>query len=441
MSTFLLDALTTTDPLRTLFDDEHFVGAMVRFEVALAAVQARAGMIPPQAAAAIARAAAIESPYDMVAISREARASGTVALPFLRTFTARVSEVDAPSARFVHFGATSQDLVDSACVLALVGARRILEDDHARLGEALTALSHAHAGTIMTGRTLLQAAAPVTFGLKVAGWFGSVSRSWARLVQAFDAASLVQLGGATGTMAAFGAEGPRLAEWLADELELQNPGAPWHVHRDRLATLVAAAGVYTACLGKIARDISLLMQTEVAEVAEPGGSSSTMPHKRNPAHCAMILAAATRVPGLVSTYLSAVVQEHERAVGGWHAEWTTIADVIQTTGAALAASVDVVTHLSVFPDRMRENLARERGVIHAEHVMLQLSRTVGREEATRLVLEAVAASRASGRAFGDIVRATPALSAWMSAQDLQQFDQPEEYLGSAETLRLALLAT
>ena len=189
----------------------------------------------------------------------------------------------------------------------------------------------------MLGRTLLQPAPPITFGLKVAGWVAALVRGWRRVDSSVDAAAVLQFGGASGTLAALGDRGPAVSRALADDLGLRNPEAPWHTDRDRLAALVSACGVYTATLGKIARDISLLMQDEVGEVAERGGGSSTMPHKRNPAGCAVVLAASTRLPGLVAAFLTGMVQEHERGVGGWHAEWPTLAATVQTTGSALAA--------------------------------------------------------------------------------------------------------
>ena len=225
---------------------------------------------------------------------------------------------------FVHWGTTSQDLSDTALVLCLAAAARILEADHARLARALRRLSETHKATVMLARTLLQPAPPITFGLKAAGWLAAASRGQARLKAAFREACVVQFGGASGTLAALGAAGPDVAKALAAELELPLPDAPWHAHRDRLAHLVGACGVYAGTLGKIARDISLLMQHEVGEASEPGGGSSSMPHKRNPAGCAIVLAAANRLPGLVSAFLSGMVQEHERGLGGWHAESSTI---------------------------------------------------------------------------------------------------------------------
>jgi 3-carboxy-cis,cis-muconate cycloisomerase len=439
MTARLIDSLATTGEMAAAFDDKAVVGAMLRFETALALAQARCGVIPDRAAQAIAEAAGTPDAYDAEAMARAARSSGAPVISFVSMLTARVASTDPESARFVHHGATSQDVVDTAMVLTLVRAAAILRGGHARLTAALRSLSDRHAHTTMLGRTLLQPGPPITFGLKVAGWCDAVSRSGDRMFDAFDAALVLQFGGAVGTLAALGSRRQAVAEALADELDLDLPAAPWHAHRDRLGALVAACGLYTATLGKIARDVSLLMQDEVGEVSERGGGSSTMPHKRNPSGCAIVLAAATRVPALVAAFLAGMVQEHERSVGGWQAEWPTIAAAVQATESALAAAVEVIDHLEVFPDRMRENIQRTNGTVFAERVMLGLSASLGREAAMRLVTEVLERSRATGQSFGDLARATVDIARAMSADDLAVFDQPDTYLGAAEQMRVSLL--
>ena len=355
MSARLLASLGTTEEFADLFSDSSVLEALLAFESALARAQACLGLIPQSAAAAISRAAVADG-FDAAAIAREARQSATIALPLVNALAARVREIDEPSARFVHWGATSQDAIDTAIVLLLGRAQGILARDHARLAQSLRALSERHAGTVMLARTLLQPAPPITFGLKAAGWYGAVERSWKRLQGAFGEALLLQFGGVAGTLAAYGAAGPALAGQLGKELRLPVSGAPWHAHRDRLAALAAHCGIYTGALGKIARDIALLMQHEVAEAAEPGGGSSAMPNKRNPSGCAIALAAANRTPGLVAAFLAGMVQEHERAVGGWQAEWQTLAGLVEATGSALAAVAGAIEGLTVYPDRMLANL-------------------------------------------------------------------------------------
>ena len=438
MSSRLIDSLATTDALAEVFSDHSILQAMLDFEAALARAEAKAGVIPGRAAEAISAAASAEG-LDAVAIAHEARASGTVSIPLVSALTARVQATDAASARFVHFGATSQDVADSAMVLTIQRAYAVLAADHARLERALRQLSDRHARTVMLGRTLLQPAPPITFGLKVAGWVAALVRGWRRVESASREAAVLQFGGASGTLASLGDRGLDVSRALADDLGLRNPEAPWHTQRDRLGSLVSACGLYTATLGKIARDISLLMQDEVGEVAERGGGSSTMPHKRNPAACAVALAASARLPGLVAAFLTGMVQEHERAVGGWHAEWPTIADAIQTTGSALSAMADAATGLSVDPDRMRVNIEGTNGAIFAERAMMLMTSSVGRESARLLVTDALAQSRETGRTLRETLLAIPEAVRAIPADVLRMIDVPEDYLGAAETLRVQLL--
>src|SRR4051812_861625 len=370
MTSRLIDCLATTDALAELFSDTSVLQAMLDFEAALARAEADAGVIPAKAADAVAAAAHADG-FDPVAIARDAASSATPAIAFVAALTARVQGIDPESAAFVHWGATSQDVADTALVLLLARARPVLAGDHARLTARLRRLSDDHAQTVMLGRTLLQPATPITFGLKTAGWYAAIDGSWTAARHAFERAATLQFGGATGTLAALGSKGPAIAQAVARALSLE-PSVPWHTDRGRLGAVVAGCGLYTASLAKIARDITLLMQAEVGEVAERGGGSSAMPQKRNPSRSAVALAASVRVPGLVSSFLSAMIQEHERAAGGWQAEWPIVADVVQATGAAAAAMADALDGLEVFPDRMRANIDATRGTIYAEPVGLRL---------------------------------------------------------------------
>ncbi len=435
----ICESLATTEALAAIFADASVLRAMLRVESTLARVEADLGIIPRAAADTIQTATSADD-FDADAIGREARTSGTVAVPFVKALTARVRAADPQSATFVHWGATSQDVTDTALVLSLQAARPILAADHARLERALRALSDRHAQTVMLARTLLQPAGPTTFGLKVAEWVAALARGWVRVGTRLDEALVVQFGGASGTLAALGNRGPDVADALARELGLRTPEAPWHAQRDRLAALVAALGIYAGTLGKIARDVSLLMQNEVGELSEPGGASSSMPQKRNPAGCAVVLAASVRLPSLVSAFLTGMVQEHERAVGGWHAEWPTMAAAVQTTGSALSAMADVADGLEVFPDRMRENLERTKGTIFAERAMVLLSPRAGKDVAHEIVSEALEQVRATGRTFRESLRAVRGIDRWITAEQLSTIDRPEEYLGAAERFRVALLA-
>jgi 3-carboxy-cis,cis-muconate cycloisomerase len=436
MSLRLLESLATTEPLAEVFSDAALISAMLNFEVALARAEARSGVITSFAAEAIARAAAPEA-FDPESIARDARTSGTLTIPLVDRLRERVGAIDPVAATYVHWGATSQDVTDTALVLCLSQAHAIIAADHQRLTSALRRLSEKHAGDAMLGRTLMQPAPPITFGLKAAGWFAAVNRSGAQMTSAFEAARVLQFGGASGTLASLGRHAQQVSDQLGRELGLPIPEAPWHAHRDRLGSLTAACGVYTGTMGKIARDITLLMQHEVAEAAEPGGGSSTMPHKRNPSGCAIALAAATRVPGLVAAFLSGMPQEHERGVGGHHAEAATVAAVVQGTGAALAAVADVIEGLSVNPARMLENISAATEVF-AERAMMLLGPVLGREKATRAIALALEAARRDGRRFVDVLAADSSVNSAIDATLISTLDRPEEYLGLAEEFRRRL---
>jgi 3-carboxy-cis,cis-muconate cycloisomerase len=293
----------------------------------------------------------------------------------------------------------------------------------------------------MLGRTLLQPAAPITFGLKAAGWYAGARRSWHRLSLAFDEALLLQFGGATGTLAALGDKSVSVSQHLAAELRLPEADAPWHTHRDRMASLVANCGIHVGALGKIARDVSLLMQHEVSEVAETGGGSSTMPQKRNPVGCAVALAAATRAPGLVASYLTGMVQEHERSVGGWHAEWPTVTAIVQTTGASLSAMAAVVDDLTIDVDRMRANLDATNDTVFAERLMMLLAPAVGRDRAHQVLSDAAAESQRTRQRLLAVVKALPDIAPMLTTDQWESVARPEDYLGAAEEFRRRLLAS
>ncbi|HET7221199.1 MAG TPA: 3-carboxy-cis,cis-muconate cycloisomerase [Vicinamibacterales bacterium] len=439
MSSLLIDSLATTDALSALFSDASVLQAFLDVEVALAAAEAQGGAIPQRAADAI-RDAARADRFDPAAIARAARESGTLTIPLVKALTAQVEQIHPASSRFVHFGATSQDIADTALVLLLTRARPVLAADHDRLVRDLRALSDRHAQSVMLARTLLQPAPPITFGLKAAQWVSAVARSWARVARAFEEMAVVQFGGASGTLAALGSSALDIRKRLAAGLQLAEPPAPWHTERDRLAALVAALAIYTAALGKIARDISLLMQDEVGEAAEPGGSSSTMPHKRNPAGCAIVLAAAARMPGLTASLLTAMVQEHERGVGGWHAEWPIVASAVQTAGAAVAASAGVAAGLTVSPERMRANLERTNGAVFAERIVMLAAPAAGKEAAQALAAAALSRSRETGQRLDEVLKTLPEAATLLSSDQIESMAVPEAYLGAAETFRRKLLA-
>ena len=283
----------------------------------------------------------------------------------------------------------------------------------------------------------------MTFGVKSAAWYGAVARGRERLEAAFSEALIVQFGGATGTLAVLSNRGIDVGTALATELELKCPDAPWHTHRDRLGGLVCACGVLTGSLGKMARDITLMSQVEVAEVSEPSGpgrgGSSTMPHKRNPVGSVIALAAANRVPTLVASFLAGMVQEHERAAGTWQSEWPTIASVIQATGAAAASMAEVAEGLSVDEKRMRKNIDATRGLIFAERATILLAPALGRDAAHKLMEDAVCKSVTDGKSLVEVLRQIPEVTRVLDSATLASLDDPRAYLGVADQFRTRLL--
>jgi len=432
----LRDALVSSGAIEQAFSDAAVLTAMLRFEIALARAEARAGIVPAGAADAI--AAVTISAFDAGAIATQARASATPAIPFVEALTAAVAATRSDAAVWVHRGATSQDVTDTALVLCLKEARKTIDAAHARIDGALRRISKANASTVMLGRTLLQPAPPVTFGLKAAGWLGALSRSHRALSDAFERACVLQFGGASGTLAALGDRGLAVATELAVELAVPLPDAPWHAHRDRLALLVAACGVYAGSIAKAARDVALLMQGEVAEAAEPGAGSSTMPHKKNPSGCVVALASAAQLPGLVATCLGGMAQEHERGAGGGQSEWATISSAVAATGSAAEALAGVVEGLRVDAARMRRGIDDTHGAVFAERAMMRLAPELGRDKAARAVAAALEAAKTTG-SFAAALDADPEAARALGEHDRKTLESPDAYLGSAEAFRRRLL--
>ena len=438
----LLPLLGCAD-VAAIFADDGRLQAMLDFEAALAAAEAKLGVIPADAAAAIAAECRVDR-LDLAGFADDAAQAGNLAIPLVKRLTARVAARDQAAARFVHWGATSQDAIDTGLVLQLRSALDAIEGELARLADALAALAVAHKRTVLVGRTWLQQALPITFGLKAAGWLDGVERHRARLRAVRPRLFVLQFGGAAGSLASLGERGLAVAEALAGELELGLPDLPWHGQRDRFAELGALFGLVTGSLGKIARDLSLLMQTEIGEAFEPAGTgrggSSTTPHKRNPVAAAAVLAAATRAPGLVATLMAAMVQEHERGLGGWHAEWVVLPELAILTAGALTQTADVVAGLELDTARMRANLDITHGLIMAEAVTMALGAALGRLEAHHLVEAACRRAIAERRHLRDVLAAEPAVAARLDAAALDHLFDPTNYLGVAEALIDRVLA-
>jgi 3-carboxy-cis,cis-muconate cycloisomerase len=422
MFTRLVESLAATEALSRIFSDASVLQAMLDFEAALARAEARCGVIPRPAAERIVAAAKADG-FDIAELTRLSLRAGTPAIPLVKMLTAQVRASDPQAADFVHWGATSQDVVDTALVLLLRQCRDVLRRDHDRLASALRRLAEEHARTVMLGRTLLQPASPITFGLKAAGWLAGVRRGWARVASRFDEALCLQFGGASGTLAALGHRGLDVSVALASELGLSLPDAPWHAYRDRLAALMAAISIYTCTIGKMALDLALLMQFEAGEASEAAsegrGGSSAMPHKRNPTGCMLAIAAAKRAPGLLADFVAGMLQEHERALGGWQAEWPLVHGIVQSAGVAVENMAEVAEGLKIDAARMRSNIAATKGAVFAEKAVMLLSPELGKEEARKRVEEALTQTGAP--------------------PEIPGLQQPEAYLGSAEVFRRRLL--
>jgi 3-carboxy-cis,cis-muconate cycloisomerase len=433
----LLLPLLGSREVAAIFADHGRLQAMLDVEAALAAAEAAVGVIPAAAAAAIAAACRAER-IDRTGFADDAAKAGNLAIPLVKRLTAVVAAADAEAARFVHWGATSQDVIDTALVLQLRAALAAIDADLGRLADGLAALAAAHRRTPAIGRTWLQHALPITFGLKAAGWLDAVERHRARLAELRPRLLVLQFGGAAGTLASLGPRGLEVAGALARALDLGLPALPWHGQRDRIAELGAWLGLVVGTLGKLARDLSLLMQTEVGEAFEPAGEgrggSSTMPHKRNPVIAASVLAAAARAPGLVATLMAAMVQEHERGLGGWHAEWVALPELAILAAGALAASAELIAGLEVDVVRMRANVELTHGLVMAEAVMMALGATLGRLEAHHLVEAASKRAVAERRHLRAVLGDDPAVTQHLDDAALDRLFDPLHYLGVAEAL-------
>jgi 3-carboxy-cis,cis-muconate cycloisomerase len=432
----LLTPLISSAAMRGVLDDRARLQRMLDFIVALARAEAAIGIVPALASDQIANAAKAER-YDAKALGEEAVAAGNVALPLIKALAAEVTKADATAAGWVNWGATSQDIIDTALVLDLRAVIDALTADLNRAIEGFTTLAGRHRRTAAVGRTWLQHALPMPFGLKLAGYAAALARSRERLRRLRKEALVLQFGGAVGTLAALGEKGLDVAERLAALLDLALPEAPWHSHHDRLAEVASALAILTGSCGKIARDVALLMQTDVAEAFEPaapGRGASTLPHKRNPTAAASALAAATIAPNLLATIMAAQVQEHERALGGWQAEWQAFPALALVTSGALFAIVDIAQGLEIDGERMRVNLGETRGLIMAEAVASALGAKLGKQEAHKIVEEASRKAIAAKRNLQDVLAENNQVTLSLSPGELAKLFEPMAYQGAAQTL-------
>ncbi len=425
--------------------DQEWLQAMLDAEAALARALESAGQAPPGSGAAV-TAAARAADFDPGEIGRQAALTGNPVPALVRALSARVE----PGARAaVHTGATSQDIIDTATMLLARQALRATEADLAAAAGAAAGLAREHAATVMAGRTLLQQAVPVTFGLVAAGWLTAIDEARERLAEVRTGRLAAQFGGAAGTLASLGEAGPAVAAAFAAEVGLAQPVLPWHTNRLRLVELAAALAGACAATGKVARDVTLLAQSEVAEVAEgdaggQAGGSSAMPHKRNPVAAVLVLGSTRRAPHLLASLTAAAEHEHQRAAGAWHAEWEPLADLLRLTGSAAAWSASMLSGLRVDPARMRANLDAARGLPLAEHVTAVLAPALGRLAAHDLIARASRVASGTGRELGEVLLssaefAEPIAAAGISPDQVRQALEPEAYLGAAGAFVTAAL--
>ena len=439
----LLDSLFRVEEAEAALTDRARLQGMLDFEAALARAEATCGVIPKDAAAAIA-SKCDAAMFDFTALQINAADAGNLAIPMLQQLTALVAADDVTAAGFVHWGATSQDAIDTGFVLqarvVLEGMSREIE----QLCQAMAKLADAHRGTVMVGRSWMQHATPTTFGAKVAGWLDALLRHRERWNESRRRFLTLQFGGAVGNLSALGNRGDSVAETLAIELGLGLPRLAWHSQRDRFAELATTMGLLTGTLGKIARDISLHAQTEIGELREAAargrGGSSSMPHKQNPVSCAVILAAALRVPGLVSTVLTAMVQEDERGLGGWQAEWETLPELLRLSAGALHHLRVALPGLEVDATRMENNLEITRGLIYAEAVTMALAAKIGKKEARQVVEQACARTSASQEHLRDVLLRAPRVSELFSVAEISRLFEAREQLGNSNAVIDRVLA-
>ena len=408
MSALVFESFLSTPEVLAVFSETSLVQAMLDFEAALARAQGAEGMIPAAAALTIADACKREL-FDVPAIVAASGRAGSLAIPLLRQLTDRVAVIDADAAGCVHWGSTSQDVIDTAMGLLSRRALALIDRDLGRLIDALLALAQQHARTPVLARTLMQPAQVVSLGFKLVAWTAPLLRCRQRLRDAAASALQLQLGGAVGTLAVMGEQGAAVAARMAADLSLALPAGAWHTQRDDTATLACQVGVLCGALGKIAKDISLMAQAEVGELAEPAGDegdrrggSSAMPHKRNPVACMLALAAAARTPHRVAAILGSMPQEHERGLGNWQAELAETAGLYIAAHGAVKALADIAADLQVDAPRMRANIESLHGLVCAEAVAMRFATRIGKAQAHALLQALSQQVEASGLHLRDL---------------------------------------
>jgi 3-carboxy-cis,cis-muconate cycloisomerase len=421
--------------LDSLFSARSIVQQMLDVEAALARAEAATGVIPHEVMSSVVSKCDADL-FDLNSLAQAGVNSGNIAIPLIKALTALVAEVDNRAAGYVHWGATSQDIIDTALVLQLRQAMTLIESDLSRLCESISGLVKLHKRTPAAGRTWMQHAVPIVLGMKFAGWLDALHRHLERIQQARERLLVIQLGGAAGSLASLGAPGIEVQRAFAAELGLGLPAIPWHSHRDRLVEAATVLGLLTGTLGKIARDLSILSQTEIGEVLEPSsggrGESSAMPQKRNQVTAAVVLSAAIRAPGLVSTMLAAMPQENERGLGGWHAEWETLPELVRLAGGALHHLAEIAGSLEIHPDRMLQNLQASNGLIFSEPLAMALAMHVGRPAAYAVVESCAREALSTGESLRGVAARNDQVTRYLSQEDLDRLFDSLSYYGSSD---------
>jgi 3-carboxy-cis,cis-muconate cycloisomerase len=419
-----------SEAMRAVFSDQSAIARYVEVEVALAVAEASVGVIPKEAAAAIKRLARADA-IDVAKLKAETDLVGYPIVGVVHQLAKQCGE----AGRYVHWGATTQDIMDTATVLQIRDGLALVEEDLAALDASLAALATKHRDTVMAGRTHLQHALPVTFGYKAAVWRGMVVRHRQRLGELRPRVLVGQFAGAAGTLASLGDKGLAVHDALMAELGLGRPPTPWHVARDGMAETVSLLALIAGTLAKVATDVMLMMQTEVGEAFEPfvpgRGSSSTMPQKRNPIACEFILALAKVVRQQAGLMLDALAADHERATGPWQLEWVAIPEAFIATGGALKHARFMLDGLIVDAGRMRRNLDLTGGLIVAEAVMMALAQHTGRGAAHDIVYGACRAALDKGTTLLEELRGSPEVTRHFDKKRLAELTDPVNYLGSA----------
>ncbi|MFO1349903.1 MAG: lyase family protein [Gammaproteobacteria bacterium] len=437
MAESLARALLSEPTLAAVFSDAALLAALLRFEAALARAEADAGVIPASAAAVIERVCT-EPGFDAHALTLEARASATHGVAVVRALTTAVRAVDEQAAGFVHWGATSQDLVDTALALQIKQAGTVLAAALTGLAQAAIALAEAHPGTIALGRTLLQPAAPILLAQKFAGWALALAEARREFKASLGQAVILQFGGAVGNLAVLGGNAEQVARRLAEHLHLSWPGYARHALRGPMARLGGACALAGGTVAKIARDITLAMQFEVGELSEPAlpgrGGSSALPHKRNPAACVLVLAAAQRLPALAATLYAALPQEHERGVGGWQVELPTLVDSLETLGSAVFALTPVLRGLIVHDAALAQNLARTHGLAQSEMLTAALAARIGKVRAQAWMERLVARVHAEHITLIEAADQDAELTQLLGTAEITTALRPENALGASTAM-------